>query len=1006
MLHDLDMYYASNLVKKIAKQNEIADELSLRDRCDFIRQRTIRNESTVATPILHRSRLFPSLSQESPALLFDIFRMDECECAVHFSVYNVTHRAELDCKWVNTLVNLATLHDKGDGNDQENSSNNNDTVAADQKSSSVTKVFITVADCNLDYMTPTQFNVASRSILRCGDIRLTSNIVRPSGPAQSFKLSVGDVSLLLGNKRHQYNMENSKLPRAATILPLHALDLSTAPADLHHMNLVTILTLDSCVVSVNTAAQNLYSEETKDPKTILQITCGQLSLSGCKDSFHCFTETLGELSLKLTALTEQHIEEMKEMDKGIISLPKRQPRSCVDAEEFFDTETGNLEEEMPSQPVNLSVSTIVPLDEGHFAITTQPKKRELKSSGPKERRESFELDGYDWTAVDHEWSREELPSGEEQVARWYGSDSGSLLPVHDQEHGGALSSNNTTKQAQALKIIPHHIELKCHQSILDGGDMDAAKHAGLPSPPGVNARVLLRDLRIRCRFFDGYDWPQYAPKRPKKPRRPHAFVIDYTLDKEQQSKDQQTETSKKSAATSKHPAAASKKQSLMNNLLEVPGESTASPSAFQNIPLPEERSIQIADRAERRRLFRRSNRFLQMSIKGLQARIDTFPESDEHSLANCVHVDVKEFFLAETISDANPTKILGEWFSELEHPRDTKIGLITLKMVTWHPSRRISDDGSIVNDEAIAGLRILPLRCFIDQRAIRFARAYFTGDEEKQEKQWAINLIEPPPPIFRDFKVLSCKLKVNYTPEKLDINALRDGSIVELINLSPLNEMVIMLQKVSMEQKVGFGEVVGELLSFWIKDICATQLHKFVTNSSPFKPISSVSEGVVDMVVLPWEALRNGDKMSKALSKGVSSFAGSLAYQALDVTSWLTNFASDRLSKMTTSGSKSNSHRQVPRGVSDTTGYALNTLTKGFETANYKVIIVPYRQYQQTGPGSAIKSVVRGIPVAVLAPLSAASDALSYTLLGARNSVRPDIRKEEEANRRALMWDL
>jgi autophagy-related protein 2 len=84
----------------------------------------------------------------------------------------------------------------------------------------------------------------------------------------------------------------------------------------------------------------------------------------------------------------------------------------------------------------------------------------------------------------------------------------------------------------------------------------------------------------------------------------------------------------------------------------------------------------------------------------------------------------------------------------------------------------------------------------------------------------------------------------------------------------------------------------------------------------------------------------------------------------------------------------------------------LESIARGLETANYKIVIVPYREYRKSGTSGAVRSVMRGIPVAIAAPVGAATEALSYTLLGVRNQVRPDIRKEEEANERGLRHDF
>ena len=58
--------------------------------------------------------------------------------------------------------------------------------------------------------------------------------------------------------------------------------------------------------------------------------------------------------------------------------------------------------------------------------------------------------------------------------------------------------------------------------------------------------------------------------------------------------------------------------------------------------------------------------------------------------------------------------------------------------------------------------------------------------------------------------------------------------------------------------------------------------------------------------------------------------------------------------------------------------------------------VVPYREYQQSGARGAARVAMRGIPIGIVAPIAGTSEALSYTLLGIRNQLRPDKRREEE----------
>lgn len=337
-------------------------------------------------------------------------------------------------------------------------------------------------------------------------------------------------------------------------------------------------------------------------------------------------------------------------------------------------------------------------------------------------------------------------------------------------------------------------------------------------------------------------------------------------------------------------------------------------------------------------------------------------------------------------------------------------------MVTWHAASRVTPENKLASDECQVRVELLPLRCNVDQRAIRFAQAFFGGGKGDKETSpdWARGMHLVPPPLFQLFCVKRCKLKVDYNPEKIDVTALREGSYVELINLSPLDGMVLTLKKVELYGHVGLDSVIGELLRRWVQDICATQIHKFIINARPFEPVTNVGGGIFDLVVLPWESFKSGGSITRGIRSGLSSLAGAVAYETLTTSSRVTQFAADGMARVissqdgpaTPSISLPSRPMETPRSISDVTGHALESVARGVQAANYKVVIVPYREYRKSGPSGAAKSVLKGIPVAIMAPITGATEAISYTLLGARNQMRPDIRKEEEASHRGLHYDL
>ncbi len=180
-----------------------------------------------------------------------------------------------------------------------------------------------------------------------------------------------------------------------------------------------------------------------------------------------------------------------------------------------------------------------------------------------------------------------------------------------------------------------------------------------------------------------------------------------------------------------------------------------------------------------------------------------------------------------------------QWVNEVQHPCDDNDDVVMFKMITHHPTLRVSSDGKLMSDESRATLEILPLRCYFHQTAIRFIRSFFSRDGleivSNQDDTDGTSIVEDEviPVFFTSFKVTPCKLKVDYTPEAMDLDSFREGNYVEILNLCTLEEMVLNLQAVENHDLTGWGFVFSELASRWIEDICSTQPHKFFTRATP-----------------------------------------------------------------------------------------------------------------------------------------------------------------------------
>ena len=157
--------------------------------------------------------------------------------------------------------------------------------------------------------------------------------------------------------------------------------------------------------------------------------------------------------------------------------------------------------------------------------------------------------------------------------------------------------------------------------------------------------------------------------------------------------------------------------------------------------------------------------------------------------------------------------MIGEWNNDYEHPRDTRFGTLMLNMATWRPTNKITNDNRIASEECNVSVQLLPMRCLLDQRTISFLKAFFNNEDtpcpnpKNETDKWHSRIHLPPPPTLKTFKIKPWKVKVDYYPTQIDVTALREGSIVELVNLSPIQRMVITLDEVVVLNSNGFGPV-------------------------------------------------------------------------------------------------------------------------------------------------------------------------------------------------------
>jgi hypothetical protein len=116
ILHPLS-HRVTPIVRDLVQAHEIDTIItpSFRDRCDEVRRRNFQRGASIATPIFYRSQLLSPLSPESPTFLVDFFTPDDDmasdEWNVHITIYNMTHRFDVDSQWQHRFRKLFRVHD-------------------------------------------------------------------------------------------------------------------------------------------------------------------------------------------------------------------------------------------------------------------------------------------------------------------------------------------------------------------------------------------------------------------------------------------------------------------------------------------------------------------------------------------------------------------------------------------------------------------------------------------------------------------------------------------------------------------------------------------------------------------------------------------------------------------------------------------------------------------------------------------------------------------------------
>ncbi|XP_024029007.1 autophagy-related protein 2 [Morus notabilis] len=412
---------------------------------------------------------------------------------------------------------------------------------------------------------------------------------------------------------------------------------------------------------------------------------------------------------------------------------------------------------------------------------------------------------------------------------------------------------------------------------------------------------------------------------------------------------------------------------------------------------------------------------LELTLSQIKCQYEIFPIGGIH--VSKLSLSVQDFHLYDMRRDA-PWKLVLGYYDSKNHPRKSSSKAFKLDLEAVRP------DPLIPLEEYRLQIAFLPMRLHLHQSQLDFLISFFGAKSSpvdqssgchqdsdiSQSMPIKSNLVaghniveEALLPYFQSFDMWPILVRVDYSPCRLDLAALRGGKYVELVNLVPWKGVELNLKHVHDVGIYGWDSVCETILGEWLEDISQNQVHKILRGLPPIRSVVALGAGAAKLVSLPFENYRKDKRVLKGMQRGISAFLRSISVEAVGLGVHLAAGAHDILlqaeyiftntaptvPRPISSKIKPNVRSNQPKDAQQGIQQAYESLSNGLEKSASALVQTPLKKYQRgAGAGSALAAAVRAVPAAAIAPASACAGAVHYTLLGFRNSLDPERKKE------------
>lgn len=411
----------------------------------------------------------------------------------------------------------------------------------------------------------------------------------------------------------------------------------------------------------------------------------------------------------------------------------------------------------------------------------------------------------------------------------------------------------------------------------------------------------------------------------------------------------------------------------------------------------------------------------ELALSGIGFDYEFYPDGEIS--ASRLSLTVHDICLNDK-SDHAPWKLVLGYYRSKKHPRKFSSKAVKLNLDAVKP------DPSIPLEENRLHIALLPMRLHLHQSQLDFLINFFgnnnsssepspstpsVSDKPGEQPEKSSNLpvpaisVEAFLPYFQKFDIWPLLIRVDYSPCHVDLTALSGGKYVELVNLVPWKDVELQLKNVQGAGLYGWNSVCETILGEWLEDISKNQIHKLLKGLPPIKSLVAVGSGAAKLVSLPVKNYRKDHRLIKGMQRGTIAFLRSISLEAIGLGVHLAAGAHNILlqaeyiltsippsvpwqveSRVATT-LRSNQPKDAQQGIHQ----ACQSITDGLGKSASALVQTPLKKLQRgAGVGSALATAVQATPAAAIAPASAAAHAVHCALLGFRNSLDPERKRE------------